>query len=72
MKSTIVTVGAVTYAIKLQKLLLRAGIRTKIIKVESPEEDNGCTHGVEINDERFLDAVFVMKENGINYRVYNG
>ncbi len=72
MKSTIVTVGAVTYAIKLQKLLLRNGIRTQIIKVGSPEDNTGCTHGVEIKDENWLDAVFVMRENEISYKVYYG
>ena len=72
MNTTTVTVGAVTYAIKLQKLLARAGIRTKMVKVESSDGDGGCTHGVEIYDENWLDAVYLMKENGIDYRIYRG
>ena len=71
MNSTIVTVGTVTYAIKLRRLLLRAGIRSKLVKVESASND-GCTHGVKINSSDFYRAVVVMKGNNISYSVYSG
>ncbi len=70
MESTIVTVGAVTYAIKVRKLLAREGVRSKLVKIERPGSKNGCTHGVEIDDNDFYRAVVIMKENGINYSVY--
>lgn len=72
MNSTIVTVGTVTYAIKLRRLLLRAGIRSKLVKVESASTDGGCTHGVKISASDFYRAVVVMKGNGVDYSVYSG
>ena len=70
MNNIIVTVGAVTYAIKLRKLLSRGGIQSKLIKVEDVHGRIGCIHGVELNKADFLSAVVIMKENGINYSVY--
>ena len=72
LKSTIVTVGSVTYAIKLRKLLSREGIHSRLIKVERSEGENGCTHGVEISEKDFLDAAYVMRENGISYKLHSG
>ena len=72
MNSTIVTVGTITYALKAKKLLSRAGIRSKLVKVESGATQNGCTHGIEISAKDFYHAVLVLKENGINYSVYSG
>jgi len=71
LKSIIVTVGSVTYAIKLQKLFTRAKIRSKLVKVDNTRTENGCTHGLRILESDFYRAVVVMKGNGINYSVYN-
>ena len=70
MNNIIVTVGTVTYAIKLRKLLLREGIRSKLVKVDNSE--GRCSHGIAINENDFYQAVVVMKSNGIKYSVYNG
>ena len=72
MKSIIVTVGSVTYAIKLRKLFLRAKIGSKLVKVDNTRTENGCTHGLEIAESDFYRAVVIMKSSGINYSVYNG
>ena len=69
MSNTIVTVGSVTYAIKLQKHLLRAGIRSKLVKV-GDSMSRGCTHGLEIDNNDFYSAVKIMRESGIEYHVY--
>ena len=68
MNNVTVTVGTVTYAIKLRKLLSRAGIRSRLVKVEG-NESAGCTHGVEIAREDFLNTIYIMKENGIPYSI---
>lgn len=70
MKNVIITVGSVTYAIKLGKLLRRGGIESKLIKVEGNENDRGCTHAVEISERDFYGAVAIMKASGIEYSVY--
>ena len=51
---------------KLRRMLLRAGIKSKLVKVVK----NGCVHGIEIDRSDFYNAIIVMKENGINYSVY--
>ena len=72
LNSTIVTVGTVTYAIKLRKLLLREGIRSKLVKVDARENKSGCIHGVEVENKDFYHVISILKSNGISYSVYNG
>lgn len=72
LNSTIVTVGTVTYAIKLRKLLSREGIRSKLVKVDAREGSGGCTNGVEIENKDFYRVISILKNNGISYSVYNG
>lgn len=71
MNSIIVTVGAVTYALKLKKLLLREGIRSKLVKVDSTAEGLGCSHGLKLDTRDFYSVVLIMKTNGFNYSVYS-
>ena len=70
MNNVIVTVGSVTYAIKLKKLLAREGIQSKLVKIEDTKRKLGCTHGVEIARGDFLSAVVIMRENRVNYTIY--
>ncbi len=70
MNSITVTVGGVTYALKLKKLLSRAGIRSKLVKVDNTEESLGCSHGLELYEADFYCAVMIMKENRFAYSVY--
>ena len=72
MKTTTITVGSVTYALKLKKLLRRAGIEATIVKLDNTDQNTGCTHGVNIFDSDFYSAVVIMKENNINYSVFRG
>lgn len=71
MNKTIVTVGSVTYAIKLKRLLLRNGVQSKLVKVDVSKTKRGCTHGLEINENDFYLAVVIMRENKIPYSVYD-
>ena len=71
MDTTTITVGSVTYAIKVKKLLERAGIRSNLIKVDASRSSKGCTYGIKINTAFFYDAVSIMKNHGINYSVYS-
>ena len=71
MDNTTLTVGSITYAIKARRLLLHAGIRARTIKLVT-EEGGGCVHGIVIPSSRFLDAVVILKENGISYSLLGG
>ena len=65
-----VTVDSVTYAIKLKKMLSRAGIQSTLVKVEDVKGKIGCMHGVSIREEDYLSAVKIMRENGVRYSIY--
>lgn len=69
MNKIIITLGSVTYAIKLRKLLAREDIESELVKVNT-KETNGCTHGVKINQSDLLRAVVIMREKGIEYSVF--
>lgn len=69
MNTTTITVGSVTYALKVRKMLERAGIRSDLIKINASRSKSGCTYGIKINSAYFYDAVSIMKNNGIQYSV---
>ena len=62
----IITVGSITYATKLKKLLYREGIKSTLVK---SEVDGNCVHGVKIENKDFYSAVVLLKENNIAYSV---
>ena len=68
MNKVIIYVGALTYAIKLRKMLARAGIESRQVK---SLDGDGCTHGVEIMYRDFYGAIAILRENGMEYRVEN-
>lgn len=72
MNNIIVTVGAVTYAMKVRRLLSSQGIRSKLVKVDKSSTKYGCTHGLEMKREDFYRAVMIMRSNDIEYSVYKG
>ena len=63
----ILTVGSMTYAIKARKTLNRKDIPSKLVKIN---ESKGCAYGIEIDDTKLLSAVSALKENGIQYSLY--
>jgi len=69
MGKIIITFNSVTYSIKARKILTRSGINSKLVKV-SADSEYGCTHGVEIFANTFLDAVNELKKANIPYSVY--
>ena len=71
MNTTTITVGSVTYAIKVRKLLERNGINAMLVKVESSKSERGCTYGITVNSEKLYDAVSGLKNNGIEYSVFS-
>ena len=72
MNTTILTVGSVTIAMKVRKLLSKKGIRSKLIKVDASKATNGCSYGIKILSEVFYDAVILLRDAGIDYSVYQG
>ena len=71
MKTTTLTVGSVTYAMKVKKLLERKDIKAKLVKIDAESSINGCSYGVSINSNNFFDTIALLKQNGIEYTVYS-
>lgn len=69
LNTIIVSVGTVTYAMKARKLLLKNGIQSKLIKSDSSDNGTGCTHGIEISNKDYFEAVRILGEGGIKYSV---
>ena len=63
-----IMVGSMTYAIKLKKILSRAGLVSTQIK---DLKKGGCVHGVEININDIYAAIALLKENNMSYTVEN-
>lgn len=64
-KSKIITGGS-TSAIRAQKLLRQNGINSKTIRITQGGE-RGCAYGVEIDEERTRDAIYVLRQSMIPY-----
>ena len=67
MKKITITVGSVTYAIRLKKLLIRKGIAARLVKTDGDKNTVGCSHGVEISESDLFGAVKIMRDAGIEY-----
>jgi len=65
-------VGTVTQALKCRKLLSKSSIQSKLIKIDSSNEKSGCTYGIEISKANFYSAVIILRQNRIDYSLYNG
>lgn len=70
MNTTILTVGSVTHAIKVRKLLLRHNITSVLVKIDVGKSANGCEYGIKLNLERFYDAIRILKNNEIHYSIF--
>lgn len=66
MNKIIISVGSMTYALKLKKLLLRSGIYS--IQVKTMRED-GCNHGIEIDERDLFSAVAILLDLKIDYSI---
>ncbi len=71
MNNMTVTVSSVTYAIKAKKLLQRAKIQSKLVKLDADKNEHGCSYGVEFPSDAFYDAVMELKKHEIPYHVLN-
>ena len=69
MKKITIVLSSVTYSVKLSRLLKRAKISYRLVKIDNSKYGVGCSHGVEIYESDFLSVVMIMKENGIMYSI---
>ncbi len=70
MKTTVLTVESITYALKARKLLSRDGISAKLIKADADLAAQGCTYGIEIPAKDFYSAASILRSAEIYYKIY--
>ena len=71
LKTIIISVETVTNAIKARKHLTASGIRAKLVKLSPSLSENGCTHGLEIDNKDTYSALHILKGLGIYYKIFN-
>ena len=69
MDDVFLTFDSVTYATKARKVLLRVGITTKLEKISSQKQDEGCSFGVMISGGDYFDAIRALRNANIRYNV---
>ncbi len=62
-----IRIGSITYAMKARRQLSLRGIRAGLIKTDGGENE-GCVYGIEIPEDRLLQAVSILRESRIEYR----
>ena len=72
LKKSIFTFNSITYAIKAQRLLSKKTIRSKLIKLDSSEDESGCKYGLEISSADLYSAVSVLRSVDFEYKVRDG
>lgn len=70
MKTSIITLKTITIGMKAKKTLSAHGIKSRLIKIDTNQSQNGCQYGIEIKATDFYDAVRILRENEIEYGVY--
>lgn len=65
--SLYIKVGSITNAQRSAGLLRSSGYRPKIVRIEKPEQEDGCGYAVEVNANG-NEPVNILKKNGINIR----
>lgn len=71
MKTSIVTVKTVTIGMKCKKALASRGIKASLVKIDFTRSQNGCQYGIEFNERDFYDVISILRENEIEYGVYD-
>ncbi len=62
-----IRIGSITYAMKARRQLSLRGIHAGLIKTDGGENE-GCVYGIEIPEDRLLQAITVLRESRIEYR----
>ena len=70
LKRSIVTVNTITIGMKGKKVLSKNGIKSNLVKIDSSKNQLGCQYGLEFDGNDFYNAVSILRENGIQYGVY--
>lgn len=65
--SLYIKVGSITNAQRSAGLLRSSGFRPRIVRIEKPEQEDGCGYAIEVN-AKGEEPVSILKKNGIKIR----
>ena len=65
MEKSIIIIGTNTAAMRAGRVLVGAGIRSKVIRRTG--RGTGCVYGVEINSSDLNAAIYVLRQNNIQF-----
>ena len=63
-------IGSMTTALKAQKALLRASIRSTVVKLDSSITSKGCAYGIEFDCVQSSNVRYVLDTSGIKVSRY--
>ena len=72
MNTIIITFSSQTFAIKAKRLLERNGIRSDLLKINTEDMREGCTHGLRFLNSDYFNVIAILRNADIVYSVYNG
>jgi hypothetical protein len=70
LKTSTLALKTVTIGLKAKKALLKNGIKSEIVKIDSHNSQNGCQYGIRFNERNYFDVVAILREQGIEYGAY--
>ena len=66
MKTEMILIGSITYALKAKTALGEAGVKARLRKLQ-PKHYDGCSYGLEIPEGNLLAVAAVLRPLGIQY-----
>ena len=71
MKTELILIGCITYAMKAKNALSENGIKARIRKLQ-PRNRSGCSYGLELPEGTLLTAAAILRPLHIPYVPYKG
>jgi len=63
-----IVIGSITYAMKAKKIVNEHGITASVVKYEGLQH-RGCSYGIRIRYEQYMNVVGILNEHGIRHRI---
>ena len=68
MLTSIITIGSQTNAIRAQKCLIKANIKSEIFKKDKVAS-RGCIYALRVSSSDFKNALYALDTSGISYEI---
>ena len=72
LKTVIISLESLTYAVKAKRTLSKLGITARSVKFDGYGAELGCKHGIEFDSRDLYTVVSALKNAGLEYTVFDG